>query len=470
MAERRRIGWYSISLDTLRGWGVFAVVLVLVAGGYFGYRYWEGSAQQRRAAELIAESAELVERLEGQEKLVEFESEYASGRQLLSQARGAYAAGDMTAAVDAGRRSRAFLAAILSYIERRGEGGEATFMSVHGDVEVKRGGGEWERARRGTVLESEDHVRTSSGGSAEILFTDGTVYTLNPNSSIVIDRRRDGSGAEQAVKMAYGWLNLLTSDRPSRVETPDAEARVERESEAFVSYEQESGRGRYGAVSGGMAVTAADGEERRLGSLEQVTQNGDRLSAVTRLPARPELVSPGDNREIDASRVRELELTWDPVPGAGGYLLQVARNRLFVDNVIDDSGRAKPSARLGLRGEGTFHWRVAAADGGAGHGPWSAVRSFRVTALAGDGEGDTEPPELHLDAVRRYGSIFIVEGRTEAGAAVEVNGEPVQVDADGTFTKPIQLTGEGYSFIVVKARDAWDNVTERKRRVFTDSP
>jgi len=464
------MGWYSISLDTLRGWGVFLVVVALVAGGFFGYRYWESWAQQRRAAELIAEAGDLVERLDGQSQLVEFENEYVSGKTLLLEARTAYEAGDMATAVDTGRRSRAFLAAILSYIERRGEGGEATFMSVHGGVEYRTGNGEWEQARRGTVLQSDDHVRTSSGGSAEILFTDGTVYTLNPNSSIVIDKRRDGSGAEQAVKMAYGWLNLLTSDRPSRVETPEAEARVERDSEAFVAYEQETGEGRYGAVSGGMAVTTGNGQERRLGSLEEVTQTGELLSEVGRLPARPELVAPGHNREIDASRNREVELKWDPVPSAGSYMLQVARNRLFVDNVIDDAGRGKPSARLGLRGEGTFYWRVAAERGDDGHGPWSAVRSFRVTSLAAAAEGDTEAPELHIDAVKRYGSIFIVEGRTEAGAGVEVNGEPVQVDADGSFTKPIQLTGEGYGFIVVSARDAWDNVTERKRRVFTESP
>jgi len=468
VAKRRRIGWYSISLDTLRGWGVFLVVALLVAGAFFGYRFWESSAQQRRAAELIAEARGLIERLDGQEQLVEFENEYAAGKRLLGEAAAAYEAEDMAGAVDAGRRSRAYLAAILSYIERRGEGGEATFMSVQGGVEYRRGDGDWEQARRGTVLQSADHVRTSSGGSAEILFTDGTVYTLNPNSSIVVDKPRQGSGAEQAVKMAYGWLNLLTADRPSRVETPEAEARVGRDSEAFVSYEQ--GQGRYGAVSGEMEVRTGGGQQRSLGSLEEVTQTGDLLSEVGRLPSRPELSAPGNYREIDASRSREIELQWAPVPGADGYMLQVARNRLFVDNVIDDSGRGKSSARLGLRGEGTFHWRVAAQADGDGHGPWSAVRTFRVTSLTGDNEGDVEPPELHVDAIKRYGSIFIVEGRTEAGAAVEVNGEPVQVDADGSFTKPIQLTGEGYGFIVVRSRDAWDNVTERKRRVFTESP
>jgi hypothetical protein len=79
------------------------------------------------------------------------------------------------------------------------------------------------------------------------------------------------------------------------------------------------------------------------------------------------------------------------------------------------------------------------------------------------------PPELEIEEAVGYGSIFIVEGRTEAGATVEVNGEAVQVNADGSFTKTIQLVGEGWSFIEVRARDAWGNTVDRRRRVYIDS-
>jgi hypothetical protein len=470
MANKRRLGWYSVSLDTLRGWGMFVVIALLVAAAFFGYRYWEAWALERRATELIAEGRDLVENLQGHSELVQFGADFASGRDLVRQAEGAYEHGDFQTAVEVGKQGRNILAAILSYAERKGEGGEAHFLSVQGDVEYRRrDSSEWEAARSQMILEAGDHVRTSGSASAEIMFVDGTFYTVNPNSAIVVTRRSESSGAGQAVKIAYGLLNLFTQDNPLRVETPEAEAEVSPETQAFVAYEENTRSGRFGAVSGAMTVTTKGGLERDVGELQQVTQEGGLLSETRRLPAPPELVSPGDQREIDASRSDEVQLAWDAVSGATGYVLQVGRNKLFVDNVVEDEGRRKTSARLGIRGEGTFHWRVAAERGDEGRGPWSAVRSFRVTAFRDAGEEDSTPPTLEILDVDRYGSIFIVEGRTEPGASVEVNGEAVTVGAEGNFTKTIQLLGEGWSFIEVKARDAWGNEADRRRRVFIET-
>jgi hypothetical protein len=53
---------------------------------------------------------------------------------------------------------------------------------------------------------------------------------------------------------------------------------------------------------------------------------------------------------------------------------------------------------------------------------------------------------------------------------VEINEEPVKVAADGTFIKTIQLNKEGWSFIEIRARDAWANETVRRRRVHVDVP
>ncbi len=86
------------------------------------------------------------------------------------------------------------------------------------------------------------------------------------------------------------------------------------------------------------------------------------------------------------------------------------------------------------------------------------------------GEKDDTPPELDLDDVKSYGSIFIVAGRSEPGAQIEINGEPVKVAADGAFTKTVQLSKEGWSFIEIKARDSWGNETSRRHRVFVENP
>ena len=48
-----RRDWYSISLDSLRGWG--ALLLLLVAGvvGFRGYRQWEIYSLEREAGAVL---------------------------------------------------------------------------------------------------------------------------------------------------------------------------------------------------------------------------------------------------------------------------------------------------------------------------------------------------------------------------------------------------------------------------------
>ena len=118
--------------------------------------------------------------------------------------------------------------------------------------------------------------------------------------------------------------------------------------------------------------------------------------------------------------------------GAARYNLQVARNHLFVDNVIEANDRAKTRATLSLRGEGSFLWRVAGVTDGSVAGPWSEPRRFRVVSFrAGAGESDAPPPELEIETAKSYGNICIVVGKTDPGASLVINGEPLKADAGG---------------------------------------
>jgi hypothetical protein len=151
--------------------------------------------------------------------------------------------------------------------------------------------------------------------------------------------------------------------------------------------------------------------------------------------------------------------------------LQVSRSRLFVDNVIDVDNRTKTRATLGVRGEGTFLWRVAALTKDGLPGAWSSARELRVAAARGETADGAEktPPPLELEDVKSYGSIVIVAGKTKPGATVLVNGEAVAVEADGSFTKTIQVTTEGWSFVEVRARSVHGVETLRRHRVFVES-
>jgi hypothetical protein len=473
-APRRKRDWYSVSEETLRAIVILLVTVVVLGLSFLGYRLWESRAQEREARQVIDESQVLIQRLQDQDRGGGFRGEYDAAWQGLQEARNQFANQDFRGALDNARRSRNMLLSILDALgQPSGAAGQAQFISIQGDVEYRRGdGGDWQEARSRIPLQNGDYVRTSESGSAEIMFLDGTLYTVRQNTQFIVSSSRTAAGREeQAIEMEYGWVDLNTSQGTSSVKTPNAVARIQQESEAFVAVDRDSSQGRFGALSGGIELTSKGGLKREVQALQQVVQTGELLSEPAPLPGRPSLVTPADNVDLDLDRARKVALIWDPVPNAARYALQVSRSHLFVENLIDVKNRAKTQATLGLRGEGTFQWRVAAYDRNGVQGPWSQPFKFRVASFrSAMGEKDDTPPPLDLDDVKSYGSIFIVAGRSEPGAQIEINGEQVKVAADGSFTKTVQLSKEGWSFIEIKARDSWGNETNRRHRVFVENP
>lgn len=465
--------WYTVSVDTLRAAAIVAAIAALALGGYSLYRQWGQKALEQEAILILDEVDGLLARAATEKPAGTLVEELDSARHGRAAAAEAFSAEKFSTAVTEGRRSRALLLAILDSAAARDSTGEAQFIAVQGGVEYRRGErGEWEEARTRVVLQSGTYVKTSSNGSAEIVFLDGTLYTVRPNTLFLVTRQPGSGGApaEPTIAMEYGWVNLNTAQRGGRVQTPRAEARIGRESEVVVSYDKASSTGRFAAFRGSLEVASSAGLSRTVGELEQVVQTGDLLSEPHRLPQAPKQERPADNFEVSLAAVKTMALSWNAVNLASRYALQVSRSRLFVDNVIDVSARTKTEATLGLQGEGTFEWRVAAVGRDGLQGPWSPPRTFRVLAGERPGEkGDKTPPDLVVDQVQAYGNIFIVAGRTEAGASVKVNGEPVAVAANGTFTKTVLVAKEGWSLLELRSIDSSGNEATVRHRVFVET-
>jgi FecR protein len=468
----RNRGWYTVSVETLRLLAGLLVLLVLGGGGWAGYRIWSSRALEHEAGFLIDEVRGLLERAAKEHPAGAFGEELESARGGYDGARRAFEQHDFRIAVDEGRRSRALLLAILDSGSRSASG-EAQFIAVQGGVELRHGDqGEWEPARSRDVLRSGDYVKTGGNGSAEVVFLDGTLYTVRPDTLFLVTRQRAaiGNASDQTISMEYGWVNLNTAQRGGRVTTPKAEARVGRDTEAAVSFDRSTATARFSAYRGDVEVTSEAGVVRKLGALEQVTQVGALLSEARSMPGAPNLLAPVAGLETTLDGDRKLVLSWEPVAGAARYALQVSRNRLFVDNLIDVESRTTTHATLGLRAEGTFEWRVASRLRDGLQGPWSEPRTFRVVGSTHAGEsGDTTPPQLEIDQVQAYGNVFIVNGRTEPGATLTLNGESVAVAANGTFTKTVLVSGDGWSFLELTATDASGNVARVRHRVFVET-
>ena len=250
-------------------------------------------------------------------------------------------------------------------------------------MDFRRGdSGEWQPARSRVTLYAGDYVKTAKGASCEVLFQDGTSVTIRPDTVILVDRSRSllgfGSG-ERTVNLEYGWVNLSTAAGSSKVRTPSASALVREDSQALVAYDEQAQFGRFATYQGDMEVSTDAGRTERVAELQQVTQSGQQLSKPRPLPAIPDLVGPEDGQVfgLDAD---QLVLTWQAVEGAERYALQVSRSQHFVDNIIDVEDRDTLKATLGLRGEGSFMWRVAAFGREGIMGPWSDPRGFRVAS------------------------------------------------------------------------------------------
>lgn len=465
--------WYSVSVDSLRASFALAVVVVALIAGFLGYRYWDADRERRTAGQTIEEARSLIERLNREPGLSSFRSEYREGNESFKKAEASYEAEDFGAALTEASSSLNTLQRIFDELTGSDTLGEARFITVDGNVDFKRGESEeWESARGRVSLANGDYVRTGRDGSAAIMLASGTLYTIRPNTLIKIGSQRSagGGGQEQSMAMEYGWVNLATRNQESSVSTPDSEARVESQSQASVSYDRESQTGRFASYQGALRVVAKrGGVERRITGRKQVIQQREELSEPRELPTVPTPSDPADNFQIGFGEKESVRLAWEPVPSAQNYALQVARDQLFVDNVIDVKDRGGTFATLGIRGQGTFWWRVAAVTRDGSLGPWSQHRRFRVTALTQASEADSTPPPLELEDIEDYGNIFIVTGVTEPGAEVRINDEAVAVEADGSFTKSIQFSEPGQNLLVIRARDAWGNESETQRKVFVEA-
>ena len=64
--------------------------------------------------------------------------------------------------------------------------------------------------------------------------------------------------------------------------------------------------------------------------------------------------------------------------------------------------------------------------------------------------------------------MFIVEGSTEVGAIITINGERVELGVAGKFRKTVEMFKEGWNDIVIVATDPSGNHSEHRERVFVE--
>ena len=202
MRRRKLVGadldWFIIPIRKIATWGI--LIVVVAAGSVLGYRAYlkaRPSAEDRARTE-IESASELLNKATKIAGTVRPGSNVARARGFLQDAHNSM--GDS-------RFEEAFRLAVESESYSRrviggwgaDENGDASFIFVEGDVAMQRAGrSTFESARQRQPLFDGDFIRTGRNGSAEIMFTDGTLFTIRPGS--LFEVRRPSASESDPVK------------------------------------------------------------------------------------------------------------------------------------------------------------------------------------------------------------------------------------------------------------------------------
>jgi hypothetical protein len=473
LARSIQIDWFLIRVPSIKR--VLAIVITgAVAAGLVFVAYQRLNLPPEARARRAIERAEIAQEKAQEQVLTQsLRRELSQASQQLENARQSYLAEHWeTAESDADNARLRFLALAGSGTHQLAGVGE--FFSLEGRVQLQRAGqSEWENAQQRMPVFNGDFVRSGRDGSAEILFTDGSLYRIAPNSLLEIQHRPESESTSGTVKMRVGRIHVMTSGSSSTVETDTSETEIASDSRVEVDVaDGDQGETRVAAFDGSARVRSSGGGEVVLASRQQVetTRNGA-LSRTKRIPDPPLLLAPLNNASFDMRKHDTITLEWRGRADEQAVHLQISRSRRFVEDVIEVESTEirKDSARLRIVAPGTYFWRAALIGEEGVESEWSQVRRLRVfSSIQRALLADRTAPELTLLPTQQLGAMFIVQGRTEAGASVTVNGEPVVTDADGRFRKTAEIPREGWNTIEVVATDPAGNETRRRERVFVE--
>jgi hypothetical protein len=469
---RADIDWYLISIDRLKQIGL---VLLLVVLGLSGWWFFTNQKRNPRssAEAAISEAREALNALASSTDLNKHRSEFDRAQKKLDEATTLLATAKYSNAQEAAVESQTISRAAIT-----GGGGadnDAQFLNVEGDVQYQKSAtSDWKRGDQRTPLFNGDWVKTGDNASAELIFSNGSLYTVGPNALLEIYAQFNPATSKKSnsVQMQIGSVEVQTTDDVSTVRTPGTQIIVDSDSTTQVGVDKTKSTSVV-ATKGTASVNPASGAPGvKINTGEKVSASAaGALSPVKKLLMPPALLTPADNQVFPVASESRVDFGWEAVPAANQYALQVSRSRLFTTQEIN-SRRQKTSASAKVTAEGSFYWRVASigADGDAG--PFSVIRRFRVSGGTREaGSINREAPAPTLQLKKPYpigGPFYMIEGTTDPGATVFINDEEVDVESNGHFKKLVSFSKVGRNSVVVKAVNAAGKSTIQSETVLVE--
>ena len=350
----------------------------------------------------------------------------------------------------------------------------AVFESILGNVKTRGVGGlDWKAAELRVPLRKSDLVRTYPSSSAEIKFFDETRVTVRPDSLITIEETSkdpSSSAGKVAWKVSSGEINYETARRAegsTEAVTPTFRLAIESNSAGTMRV-GEGGVTALAQISGGANLETKAGEKIHLGANEglRVDASG-KAGAKQILPGPPTLSSPaGASGVVSLPASAPVALSWSASTGAASYRVQIeSKAATGREVVLDRNGFKGTSANIQSLTKGEFVARVAGLTEDGVQGKFSPAVSFKVERTAPVLLPTTAPaPILVIETFEARSNVIRLVGKTEPGARLTVNGDPVTVQPDGSFREFVTLARkQGEQRVVIRSTSLAGGVAEETR-------
>lgn len=313
----------------------------------------------------------------------------------------------------------------------------ARILSFEGDVRITRA------ATRETIVVTKeiwvaagDTIQTQASGKAIVQMVDGSVYTVRPDSTVVI---RDNSsflgGPNVRVSLDDGQLNVRTQDQPENakniVEMMDTETALKSQTDA--SFNTDAGVAEIRITRGGVD-TNVGGTSTTLNENEFAAVNNGRITSKEQLLVAPKPFSPADGAQLfDTGNGVSAIFQWqdDSTLPIASYYVQVSRSPIFAADAIlvDRSSLTSREFRLAGLGVGTYYWRVKSTSRSGQTSEWNTAMKFSVVRRGPSASIDTTGWAVE----RVGGNVYIISGKTQPGMLVRSQNNQGFAGPDGAF-------------------------------------
>jgi hypothetical protein len=332
---------------------------------------------------------------------------------------------------------------------------QAKFVNLDGRVQVKKVSSvQWADADYRTALDKGDLVQTGADGYARVAFADGTNYTVKPGTLITVEENSMASSraTSVAVRINTGAVDLSTPNWASpgskaAVSVEDAKAELRPNSRAAVKSDQDTKESEI-VVSNGSAQVQRGQDRIELTQYQKADIPPGGPITKSDVLAPPELLEPINLTPIivENPRTAAVHFAWKPVPDAASYSLRISTTSMFTKIVREAPKVTGTSADLSGLDAGDYFWNVTATSTRKSSSDVSETYKFTLVA-----QGKTQDMLLEIQSTQLVGHAVEITGRTEPGAALIINGQPVpNIARDGTFhhfTEPL-LPGE-HTIVVI---------------------